>query len=427
MAEGARKVTWQWGAVKLLNLDGYGDKSDPFLRFIKVKEGGDSFQVYDTEVIKDNLNPVWKPFEIPDLKLCGDHSQTFRVECWDWEKSGEHDYLGGCDVTFNDILEGKTEFEMANYKRKQKLGQLKIVDFSIEEPQQVKPKPKPQPQRIYPKPQAQPEPQVVPQRQEVQPQPQAQPQYTFIDYLRSGTTLNTVVAVDFSSSNGALASPNSLHAIHQDGAMNEYQKAIYCVCQILLNYDYDQQTAMLGFGAIPNYPELKSKTSADCFPMSGSFEQQQAQGLQGVMDIYYHALQNVELAGPTNFGTVIKETMNICEANRNANNGVYTILLIVTNGKVEDMEETKNLIVKAAALPLSIIIVGVGNGDFTKMEILDGDKGLTNSKGEKAKRDLVQFVPFREFNDMNSLAQRVLQEVPGQLVEYMSLIGKRPY
>lgn len=40
------------------------------------------------------------------------------------------------------------------------------------------------------------------------------------------------------------------------------------------------------------------------------------------------------------------------------------------------MEATKNSIVQASHLPLSIIIIGIGNADFTNMEILDGDNGL---------------------------------------------------
>lgn len=36
------------------------------------------------------------------------------------------------------------------------------------------------------------------------------------------------------------------------------------------------------------------------------------------------------------------------------------------------MEETKSLIVDMGALPISIIIVGVGNADFSNMEVLDG-------------------------------------------------------
>ncbi len=50
----------------------------------------------------------------------------------------------------------------------------------------------------------------------------------------------------------------------------------------------------------------------------------------------------------------------------------------------------------ASNLPLSVIIVGVGNADFDNMVKLDGDSGLYNSKGQKAQRDITQFVPFRD-------------------------------
>lgn len=43
------------------------------------------------------------------------------------------------------------------------------------------------------------------------------------------------------------------------------------------------------------------------------------------------------------------------------------------------MEETKKAIISAAYLPMSIIIVGIGDADFTNMEILDGDDGLWDS------------------------------------------------
>ena len=45
---------------------------------------------------------------------------------------------------------------------------------------------------------------------------------------------------------------------------------------------------------------------------------------------------------------------------------------------------------------MSIIIVGVGNADFTNMNKLDGDNGLYSSNGKRAARDIVQFVPFRD-------------------------------
>lgn len=39
------------------------------------------------------------------------------------------------------------------------------------------------------------------------------------------------------------------------------------------------------------------------------------------------------------------------------------------------MAITKDMIYDSAMLPLSIIIVGIGNAEFDNMEILDGDDG----------------------------------------------------
>lgn len=80
----------------------------------------------------------------------------------------------------------------------------------------------------------------------------------------------------------------------------------------------------------------------------------------------------------------------------------YFILLIITDGVISDMEETRHAVVQASKLPMSIIIVGVGNADFTAMEFLDGDSRMLRSHtGEEAARDIVQFVPFREFRNVS--------------------------
>lgn len=92
------------------------------------------------------------------------------------------------------------------------------------------------------------------------------------------------------------------------------------------------------------------------------------------------------------------------------------------------MNQTIDSIIAASTLPISIIIVGVGDADFTNMETLDNDDGiLSDSQGRKAKRDCVQFVPFNQFkNNYEMLAKNVLEELPDQVVEYMTMIGKKP-
>lgn len=66
------------------------------------------------------------------------------------------------------------------------------------------------------------------------------------------------------------------------------------------------------------------------------------------------------------------------------------------------MDETRDAIVQASKLPMSIIIIGVGNADFAAMEFLDGDASVLRSNtGEEAVRDIVQFVPFRDFRNVS--------------------------
>ena len=58
---------------------------------------------------------------------------------------------------------------------------------------------------------------------------------------------------------------------------------------------------------------------------------------------------------------------------------------------IADLEKTTDAIVLASSLPLSIIIVGVGNEDFSQMEYLDADvKPLySNSLRRPMDRDIV--------------------------------------
>ena len=121
---------------------------------------------------------------------------------------------------------------------------------------------------------------------------------------------------------------------------------------------------------------------------------------------------------------------------------------MITDGIISDMDSTKNAIVEAALYPISIIIVGVGEADFAAMDVLDGDsERLKNTLGKPADRDIVQFVPMRDFVDLSAshssnlnsnttnqkllfsqarLAQEVLREIPTQVTEWMEKNKKLP-
>lgn len=47
----------------------------------------------------------------------------------------------------------------------------------------------------------------------------------------------------------------------------------------------------------------------------------------------------------------------------------YLILLIITDGEIHDMDATIKMLVDCSDLPLSVLIVGVGDADFTNMHV----------------------------------------------------------
>jgi hypothetical protein len=103
---------------------------------------------------------------------------------------------------------------------------------------------------------------------------------------------------------------------------------------------------------------------------------------------------------------------------------VYHILLMITDGAICDLVETKLALVELSFLPCSVIIVGVGSADFTSMEVLDSDKGqleaVKNQKFMYAKRDIVQFVEFNKCVAKGALGEKVLKEIPPQLCMFMT-------
>ena len=82
------------------------------------------------------------------------------------------------------------------------------------------------------------------------------------------------------------------------------------------------------------------------------------------MDAYEKGMKNIQPHGPSAHAEVIKfaaEFSAIEEVSQE--NQFYTVLLILSRGEVIDMKSTTNAIIEAAHLPLSIIIVAVGEAD----------------------------------------------------------------
>jgi hypothetical protein len=207
-----------------------------------------------------------------------------------------------------------------------------------------------------------------------------------------------------------------LHHFHSDGSKNDYEKAIHAIVSILEKYDTDKLMPVYGFGA------KYGGVVRHCFQCGPKAE---VYGVDGVLEAYHKTFESgLIMSGPTVFTEVIqtaaaKAVSSQEEAKRKGGQS-YTVLLILTDGAVSDVQATASVIDQVSHAPLSIVIVGVGKADFSAMKFLDD----SNAPG---KRDIAQFV---EFNKNSSspvdLTTATLHEIPDQLVKYFTKEGIAP-
>ena len=239
--------------------------------------------------------------------------------------------------------------------------------------------------------------------------------YSFVDYLKGGMQINLTVAIDYTESNGDPKDSKSYHYLKDDKTL--YEKAIKACGDIVGYYDSDQKFPAFGFGG-----KFYGKPNVShYFPLNRNPENPEIQGINGILKAYREVLNNTKLFGPTYFHYIIdnlNERVKKEIQGDNFNN--YNILMILTDGIIEDMDETINSLVESSYLPISVIIIGIGEEDFSLMVTLDADESpLYDDNGRKADRDLVQFVPFIKFqNDAQKLAEQVLEEIPRQVIEF---------
>uniref|UniRef100_A0A4W6E3T8 Copine 8 n=1 Tax=Lates calcarifer TaxID=8187 RepID=A0A4W6E3T8_LATCA len=355
-------VMMQFCGNKLDKKDFFG-KSDPFLVFYRSNEDGTFTICHKTEVVKNTLNPVWQAFKIPVRALCnGDYDRTIKVEVYDWDRDGSHDFIGEFSTSYRELSRGQSQFNVYEVKTEKAdcgLSHLQVTLLSFLVDIEV----------------------------------------TFLDYIKGG--------------------PYQLNA---------YAMALKAVGEIIQDYDSDKMFPALGFGAkLPPDGRVSHE-----FALNGNPQNPYCAGIDGVMEAYYQSLKSVQLYGPTNFSPVINHVARYAASVKDGSQ--YFVLLIITDGVISDMAQTKESIVNASCLPMSIIIVGVGPAEFDAMIELDGDEVRISSRGRYAERDIVQFVPFRDYIDrtgnhilsMARLAKDVLAEIPDQFLSYMRTRGIKP-
>ncbi|KAK4399672.1 E3 ubiquitin-protein ligase RGLG1 [Sesamum angolense] len=234
---------------------------------------------------------------------------------------------------------------------------------------------------------------------------------------RSGLeSSNLIVGIDFTKSNewtGAKSfNRKSLH--HIGSGPNPYEQAISIIGKTLSAFDEDNLIPCFGFGDASTHDQ-----DVFSFFPDGRF----CEGFEEVLRRYRELVPQLRLSGPTSFAPVIEMAMSIVEES----GGQYHVLLIIADGQVTRSIDTPNgqlspqekktvdAIVKASDYPLSIVVVGVGDGPWDMMQEFDDNIPARAF-------DNFQFVNFTEIMSKNvdhsrkeaEFALSALMEIPSQ-------------
>ncbi|CAL5203767.1 unnamed protein product [Lathyrus oleraceus] len=240
---------------------------------------------------------------------------------------------------------------------------------------------------------------------------------------------NLIVGIDFTKSNEWTGKSSfnrkSLH--HIGTGQNPYEQAISIIGETLSTFDEDNLIPCFGFGDASTHDQ-------DVFSFYS--EERLCNGFEEVLARYREIVPHLKLAGPTSFAPIIEMAITIVEQSA----GQYHVLLIIADGQVTrsidteyghlspQEQKTINAIVKASEYPLSIVLVGVGDGPWEMMEEFDDNI-------PSRAFDNFQFVNFTKIMSKNVNPSRreaefslaALMEIPSQYKATidLGLLGSR--
>ena len=234
--------------------------------------------------------------------------------------------------------------------------------------------------------------------------------FTFFDYMKAGIKLKSIIGIDFTQ--------GSEHGI--DEKNNQYLQTIAEFREIM--YCYMRDFDVYGYGA--KFSDNNQK--GDFFNLNLK-DKSPLHGYTNVEKAYKECFKKINYCDKDSLSPLIRHLNNKIMENYEAEDYYIFLLLISNPPKKEDIQKCIDAFIENTFLPLSVIVIGIGDKDFKSIKSLFSNKHRFSSKDIEKSRNNIYFFPLKNFNFKYDLVlQECLKEIPKQLVEYYNINSTTP-
>lgn len=292
-------------------------RPDPMLtleyRVINDQGSSKTVRFHATQPVKNNKNPDWAAFKMKSSEFCNcDENLPVVAKVYDWEKDGDHEYLGEFKTTLAELKAGKRAWTVQEVKKNGKPGKergvVRLTAFRAEKVARL------------------------------------------ADF-KGKLEIRAVYHLDFTGSNG----PAGLH----QGKTTPYSEGVQRIHEVL--GEYDPRFEFHGFGGIFEGEEVTSHDTEFTKP-DGSNEFTYEEFLER----YRQVVRTCTLNGPTYFSTILR---NVLKQVHTIPRNRFDVHVIFTDGALSgqrEVDQVKRLLREMGRYRVFFIIVGIGAGETAR-------------------------------------------------------------
>ena len=239
---------------------------------------------------------------------------------------------------------------------------------------------------------------------------------SLFDFFKSGLKLSCYISLDFS--NGY--NPYIIREIN-----NSFETILKNISNIFLNYTLKHSIFLYGLGGKLNIEkDFKEVFNINKNEIDGSIN-----SINKVLDSFNNCSREIIPDNKIYLSPLINKVNEEIYNSHEVKN--YNILFILLKENIynNDIENSIDSIIKSSYLPLTIIIIGVGNNNFEEMNnVFNSIPNCTSNNKIKKYRNNVLFIPLNIINEKNldNFIESCLKKTVINMMKFYDLIECTP-